>query len=120
MSSHDRVVLLGFDAMDPELTQAMAAAGRLPAFAGLLEQSGRCEIRNPVGLFVGTLWSTFFTGLSASKTGFHCWEEIVPGSYERRLTTADSIRGTQFWEAIGDAGRRVAVLDVPHSRALPT
>jgi predicted AlkP superfamily phosphohydrolase/phosphomutase len=66
---------------------------------------------------VGSLWSTFFTGRSAVETGFHCWEEIVPGSYERRLTTADTIRGRPFWEALSDAGKRVAVLDVPHARA---
>jgi predicted AlkP superfamily phosphohydrolase/phosphomutase len=112
-----RVVLLGFDAMDPEIVRAMAAEGRLPAFAALLESGATCPVRNPVGLFVGTLWSTFFTARSAARTGFHCWEEIVPGSYERRLTTADSIQGTPFWETVSDAGRRVAVLDVPHSRA---
>jgi predicted AlkP superfamily phosphohydrolase/phosphomutase len=109
--------MLGFDAMDPALMRAMAADGRLPTFARLLSQSGYCAVSNPVGLFVGTLWPAFFTGLSAAKTGFHCWEEIVPGSYERRLTTAESIRGTPFWERISDSGRRVAVLDVPHARA---
>jgi predicted AlkP superfamily phosphohydrolase/phosphomutase len=109
--------MLGFDAMDPALTRALVGDGRLPAFAELLGQSGLCRIRNPIGLFVGTLWSTLFTGLSGAKTGFHCWEEIVPGSYERRLTSADSIRGTPFWETLSDSGRHVAVLDVPHARA---
>jgi predicted AlkP superfamily phosphohydrolase/phosphomutase len=112
-----RVVMLGFDAMDPVITERMAAAGRLPAFRELLESAARRSIRNPPGLFVGSLWSTFFTGRSAVQTGFHCWEEIVAGEYERRLTTAASIRGQPFWETLSDAGKRIAVLDVPHSRA---
>ncbi len=95
----------------------MAGEGHLPAFAALMESAAQCPVRNPFGLFVGTLWSTFFTSLSAARTGFHCWEEIVPGSYERRETTADSINGTPFWETLSDAGKRVAVIDVPHSRA---
>jgi len=117
MSERQRVVLLGFDAMDPEIVHSMAADGRLPAFAALLEDAARAPVRNPPGLFVGSLWSTFFTGCSAARTGFHCWEEIVPGGYERRLTSADSIRGRPFWETLSDAGRRIAVIDVPHSRA---
>lgn len=117
MSDPGRVVMLAFDAMDPRIVTSMAAEGRLPAFAQLIDSAVSCAVRNPVGLFVGTLWSTFFTSLSAARTGFHCWEEIVPGSYERRVTSADSIRGTPFWETLSNAGKRVAVLDVPHSRA---
>jgi predicted AlkP superfamily phosphohydrolase/phosphomutase len=112
-----RVVMLGFDAMDPALTMRMADRGKLPAFRELFNSSARCQIKNPPGLFVGSLWSTFFTGRSAADTGFHCWEEIVPGGYERRLTTAEAIRGRPFWETLSDAGKRVAVLDVPHSCA---
>lgn len=109
--------MLGFDAMDPALTEAWARAGHLDAFRTLFASAARRPIRNPPGLYVGSLWSTFFTGRSAVETGFHCWEEIVPGGYERRLTTAGSIRGRPFWEAISAAGRRVAILDVPHARA---
>ncbi len=112
-----RVVMLGFDAMDPVLARQMADEGRLPAFRDFFNTAARRRIRNPPGLFVGSLWSTFFTGRSAVETGFHCWEEIVPGGYERRPTTADAIRGRPFWEMLSDAGKRVAVLDVPHSRA---
>jgi predicted AlkP superfamily phosphohydrolase/phosphomutase len=112
-----KIVVLGFDAMDPGLTQLLAQHGELPAFRGLFESAGRRQIKNPPGLFVGSLWSTFFTGRSAAETGFHCWEEIVPGGYEHRLTSADAIRGRPFWEALSDAGKRVAVLDVPHARA---
>ncbi len=117
MTRSPRVLMLGFDAMDPGITTEMAARGQLPAFAGLLEGAARCPTENPFGLFVGTLWSTFFTASTAATTGFYCWEEIVPGSYEKRLTTPTSIRGIPFWETVSRAGRRVAVLDVPHSRA---
>ncbi len=116
-SGSPRVVLLGFDAMDPQLTRAMAAAGHLPAFAELLGSCAQAPIRNPAGLFVGSLWSTFFTARTADRTGFHCWIEVVPETYELRLTSADSIRGVPFWETLSRHGRRVAVLDVPHSRA---
>ena len=117
MTPSPRVLMLGFDAMDPVITLDMAAAGRLPAFAGLIESAARAPTENPFGLFVGTLWSTFFTASTAATTGFYCWEEIAPGSYEKRLTSPESIRGAPFWEKVSADGLRVAVLDVPHTRA---
>jgi predicted AlkP superfamily phosphohydrolase/phosphomutase len=111
-----KILLIGLDAADPDVMRAMAARGELPTLARLLETGAAAPTRNPYGLFVGSLWSSFFTARFASRTGFHCWEEVDTRSYERRLTSALEIRGTPFWETLSDAGRRVAVLDVPHSR----
>lgn len=112
-----RVAMVAFDAMDPDLTRRLAADGRLPAFQALFETAARRPVRNPPGLFVGSLWSTFFTGQLPVETGFHCWEEIEAGGYARRITTAAEIRGEPFWAKLSAGGKRVAVIDVPHSRA---
>lgn len=110
-----RVLLIALDACDPDVVRSMAAEGELPTLAALLDTSATAPVRNPYGLFVGSLWSSFFTARNAARTGFHCWEE-VDDSYEHRTTTALEIRGTPFWETLSDAGRRVAIVDVPHSR----
>lgn len=110
-------MVVALDACDPETVRSLAAAGELPTFARLLAQSATATTNNPYGLFVGSLWSSFFTARTAARTGFHCWEEVDTVSYERRLTTPLEIRGTQFWETLSAAGRRVAVIDVPHAMA---
>jgi predicted AlkP superfamily phosphohydrolase/phosphomutase len=117
MSSRPKIVLLGFDACDLGVVRAMATAGKLPTFRRLLDSWAAAKIRNPYALFVGTLWTSFFTARSAALTGFHCWEAIEPTTYQRRLMTPRELVGRPFWRALGDAGRRVAVLDVPHMRA---
>lgn len=117
MSAPAKVLVVALDACDPDTVRAMAAAGELPTFARLLAESATATTHNPYGLFVGSLWSSFFTGRTAARTGFHCWEEVDTTSYERRLTTPLEIRGTQFWERLSDAGRRVAVIDIPHAMA---
>jgi predicted AlkP superfamily phosphohydrolase/phosphomutase len=111
-----KVLVIALDACDPQTVRSMAAAGELPTLARLLEEGATATSRNPYGLFVGSLWSSFFTARSAARTGFHCWEEIDRLTYEQRLTTAMDVRGTPFWETLSDAGRRVAIIDVPHSR----
>jgi hypothetical protein len=73
-------------------------------------------VRNPHAFFVNSVWPSFFTAKSAGRLGFHCWETVSP-SYEWRLTSPLEIQGRPFWHALGDAGRRVAVLDIPHARA---
>jgi predicted AlkP superfamily phosphohydrolase/phosphomutase len=116
MGSRADIVVLGFDACDAGIVRALAAAGKLPTFGRLLESWTRAQVRNPFGLFVGSLWPSFTTARSPSLTGFYCWETVSPTTYERRLTTPREIVGARpFWRALSAAGRRIAVLDVPHT-----
>ena len=117
MGSRGPIALLGFDACDVGIVRDMVTAGKLPTFRRLLASWASARIQNPYGLFVGTLWTSFFTARSAALTGFYCWEAISPVTYERRLMTPREIVGRPFWRTLSEAGRRVAVLDVPHTRA---
>ena len=112
-----RVIVLAFDAMDAPTTTAMVRRGDLPAFSRLLQGAATARTVPPYGLYVSGLWPSLVTGWAPDRTGYICWEEIVPGTYERRMTTVDSIRGVPFWRALRNAGRRAAIVDVPHSVA---
>ncbi len=112
-----KVLVVALDACDPVTVRSMASRGKLPTLAGLLDTAATSTVENPYGLFVGTLWTTLFTALDPTRTNFYCWEEIDQHSYERRLTSPSDLLGVPFWERLSAAGRRVAVLDVPHSRA---
>ena len=117
MTARSPILLVGLDACDPATAYGLVATGHLPSLGRLFERAARCRVRNPFGLFVGALWTTFATGLRPDRHRFHCWDEIDVATYVRRLTTPRSAAGTPFWQTLSDAGRRVAVLDVPHSRA---
>jgi predicted AlkP superfamily phosphohydrolase/phosphomutase len=117
MTRRARVLLVGLDAFDPAIGRSFSAAGRFPTLGQLFERAARCRVRNPFGLFVGSLWTTFATGLRPDRHRYHSWDEIEIATYVRRLTTPLSALGTPFWETLSAAGRRVAVLDVPHARA---
>ena len=112
------IIFLALDACDHEIALALASAGELPTLARLFDHAARSLVRNPVGLFVGALWMSFATSLRPDRHGFHCWDEIEVGTYERRLTAPPSGDSpAPFWRVLGDAGRRSAVIDVPHSAA---
>jgi predicted AlkP superfamily phosphohydrolase/phosphomutase len=113
--SDPKVVLLGLDAFDPRLARELAAAGKLPAIANLLDTAARVEVRHPYAFFVGSVWTTLLTGRSPVETGLHCWEQIEAGTYNRRLTDSRQVDGSPFWSTLSEGGRRVAVIDFPHS-----
>ncbi|MFO1061877.1 MAG: alkaline phosphatase family protein [Dongiaceae bacterium] len=117
MSRPPPLLLVALDACDPDIALALAAAGRMPALAGLLARGARVPVANPHGLFVGALWVSFATGLGPERHGFHCWDEIDPGTYERRLTNSAKLRGPAFWHRPESRPLRLAILDVPHSLA---
>jgi len=114
--SRGPIALLGFDACDIGVVRKLTQDGKLPTFQRLLGEWAYARVRNPHGFFVNSVWPSFFTGKSAGRLGFHCWETISP-DYERRLTSPLEIRGQPFWCRLADAGRKLAVLDIPHSRA---
>jgi predicted AlkP superfamily phosphohydrolase/phosphomutase len=116
MASSGNVALLAFDACDADLVRNLAAAGKLPTFRKLFDDWASATIRNPYGIFVGALWPSFFTALSPARVRFHCWETISPETYEHRITNPREIVGQPFWRRLSAAGRRIAILDVPHAR----
>src|SRR5947209_6634167 len=117
MTIRNKVVVAALDSCDPAIARHFATAGYLPSFARLFESAACCHVHNPPGLFVGALWTSFVTGLRADRHRFHCWDEIEIASYLRRLTLPPSLAETAFWRPLSDADRRVALIDVPHTKA---
>jgi predicted AlkP superfamily phosphohydrolase/phosphomutase len=112
---HPRVLFLGLDAMDPDLTRQWAEAGILPTFRSLFERATFGPTENPPGLFVGAVWPSFFTGTSPAHHGRYCFEQFVSGTYEVRRFYSSDLKRPPFWSSLGQAGRRVAIVDVPKS-----
>jgi predicted AlkP superfamily phosphohydrolase/phosphomutase len=108
------LVVIGLDACDPATVRRMAAAGELPVIARFIAEGSRAGIRNPFGLFVGAVWANFMTGVRPDRHGFHSWDRIDRDSYAYRLNPPD-IGHPPFWDALGGAGRRIALIDVPHA-----
>lgn len=110
-----RILFIGLDAMDPDLIHQWAASGELPAFATLIERGVSAPTINPPGLYVGAVWPSFFTGASPTRHGRYCFRQIVPHTYFIERFNTSKLRCDPFWKQLSDAGRRVAVVDVPKS-----
>jgi predicted AlkP superfamily phosphohydrolase/phosphomutase len=108
-----QLLFIGIDSGDKDLILSLAGSGELPVLAALLETSAVGLTHNPLGLYVGAVWPSFYTGLSPANHGRYCFEQIAPGSYHKQRVRPEDVRGEPFWSALARAGKRVAVIDVP-------
>ena len=111
-----RILFIGVDAADKDLIFQWSAAGVLPTFRRLLEAASWGLTVNPLGLFVGAVWPSFFTAGSPARHGRYCYRQLQPGTYDVQRFLAHRVEAEPFWEALSRAGRRVAVVDVPKAR----
>src|SRR6266545_3135166 len=115
MGHSPRVAYLGLDAFDVGVATSLIERGELPTLQRLLTEGASIETEAPAGVYVSAHWPTLFTGRDPARHQYFCWAQLMPGTYEDRLTTPHLIDGTPLWETLSDAGKRVAIMDVPHT-----
>jgi predicted AlkP superfamily phosphohydrolase/phosphomutase len=132
-----RAVILGFDGMDPELTERFIAEGRLPNLAKLRQQGTFRKLRTTYPAISPVAWSTFMTGVNPGKHNIYDFLARDLANYLPYLSSAEikgpkrswkigkytiplggarikgMRRGTPFWHWLGDAGIFCSVLRVP-------
>ena len=113
------VVLLGFDAADPDLIERWAREGKLPAMARLMSRGAWARTNGSELLFEHGIWSTLFSGISVGKHGFHFFWQPVPGTYALELKRARELGVAPFWSRLASTGHSVLVLDPPDTEPVP-
>src|SRR5262249_31992538 len=62
-----KLVILGFDGMDPHLLEKWMAEGKLPHIAALAKQGGFSPLQTTHSPESPTAWASFATGVNAGK-----------------------------------------------------
>lgn len=128
-----RLLVLGFDGMDPELVRKWMAEGKLPNLKRIADQGGIYALGTTPAADSASAWASFATGVNPGKHGIYDLLERDPDTYlpgpgvvrrepgrflfdyiqiaRPRLTS--SRQGTSFWVTAGRAGVRTSVLTVP-------
>lgn len=118
--TNSKVVFLGICSGDEDLIRQWVASGDLPAIARLLEGGLTGHQMGLPGIYVGAHWPSWITGCHPGKNRVHSWMQLEPGTYTQyRCKAGDHMQRRPFWDALSAAGRRLCILDVPHSRISP-
>jgi predicted AlkP superfamily phosphohydrolase/phosphomutase len=116
MARELRLVVLGLDGASPDIVRALAAQGRLPNLSRLMREGVWGSLRSTLPPVTAAAWSTFMTGLNPAGHGIFQWRTYDPTKYtnlDERVVTAARLAGRTFWDVLGRAGYRVAVITVP-------
>lgn len=115
-----RVIVLGIDAASPELLERWIADGSLPNLAALVARGASSRLKGVEGFFIGSTWPSMYTGTNPAEHSVHYLLELVRGSYDLRPSADGAfVRRPAFWRALSEAGKRIAILDVPLTRLEP-
>ena len=136
-SQADRVVILGFDGMDPGLLDSMMAAGRLPHLTRLRDTGTYSRLQTTCPAMSPVAWSSFMTGTGPGRHGIFDFLHRDPRTYLPVLSSAQirpphrvlslgrlrvplgrpSLRllrrSKTFWSVLSDHGVFSTVLRVP-------
>src|SRR5512139_4342497 len=129
----ERVIVVGFDGMDPRVAERLMAEGKLPNLASLREHGSfhRLETTNPAQSPVA--WSAFSTGMNPGKTRIYDFLKRNPVTYYPDFSTVtvrrgqfalgliptrlpsvtNNRQGTTFWQLASRRGVTTAVLEAP-------
>ena len=136
-ASVKRVVIVGFDGMDPELAERFINEGRLPNLKKLRDQGTFRPLRTTFPAISPVAWSTFQTGVNPGKHNIYDFLGRDLANYLPYLSSAQISepkrhlrigkyslplgkpeikglrKGTPFWHWLGKAGVFCSVIRVP-------
>ena len=104
-----RVLVLAFDAGNPDLIRRWGADGTLPHLGALMNRGLVGDTQTAEG-FIHSTWPSFYTGSSPDRHGFHYVAQLKPGTYDYQLAP---VRSEPVWTTLSRARRRSAIFDVP-------
>jgi predicted AlkP superfamily phosphohydrolase/phosphomutase len=128
-----KLVILGFDGMDPDLVRRYIAEGRMPNMAKLAAEGGLVDLETSHSPESPTAWASFATGVQAGKHNIYDFlvrdtatylpdlgmvRRVPPkflfGYVPTSRPKVETLRGgTSFWVTAGQAGVRSSILTVP-------
>jgi predicted AlkP superfamily phosphohydrolase/phosphomutase len=112
-SSKNRMLVIGLDGATLDLIGPWAAAGKLPNLQHLLETGVAGPLRSTIPTLSAPAWTSLFTGKNPGNHGAYDFVVRRPGSYEMMAVHNDLPRLGTVFRYLSEAGRRVAVINVP-------
>jgi predicted AlkP superfamily phosphohydrolase/phosphomutase len=132
-----RVIVLGFDGLDYDLTRDLMARGRLPNFAKLASSGGFAPLATTMPPQSPVAWSSFITGLDPGGHGIFDFVHRDPATLAPFLSTSRTVppsrfisvgkyqlplsagrvellrKGRAFWERLAEAGIDTTIVRMP-------
>ena len=108
--SQPRVLVIGFDGLDPEAVDLMVSEGQLPHFAKMRLEGAYGRLLSSEPMLSPILWTTIATGRTPDAHGIGHFVAIDPKTGESLPVTSDLRKVRAVWDITSDAGKPTAVV----------
>lgn len=120
MTTSRPAVLIGLDAAEVRVIEALMAEGRLPNLAALRAQGAFGRVRNEPPGFLSMVWPSFVNGTRVGQHGWWYSKMWRPEHMRLEYAGASWLAQSPFWEDLAARGLRMALIDMPYSMGAPT
>src|SRR5205809_17148 len=117
-SSSGPLVIFAFDSGDPRFLHRWAEEGHLPTVSSLMRRGCRAQTTSNELLLEHGAWLSIFSGVSRADHGYYYFRQLLPGSYDLRLTYGPEINTLPFWGELAASKKRAVVVDVHDMRLI--
>jgi predicted AlkP superfamily phosphohydrolase/phosphomutase len=112
MAQKPRAFVIGIDGGSPQLIDAWAAEGKLPAFARLMREGVFGPLESVPNMRSAAAWTSFMTGRNPGRHGIYEFYEYTPDLQKIRFLKGGDRDGATLWGLLSAAGRKVGVINV--------
>jgi len=105
-----RVIVLGFDGMDPEAVRTLVAEGELPHFARLIDEGAFGDLATLEPMLSPRIWTTVATGYEPDRHGITDFVAVDRETGREVPIPSVARRVPAIWNRASEAGRKVAVV----------
>jgi predicted AlkP superfamily phosphohydrolase/phosphomutase len=112
-----RVIVIGFDGLEPTMVRKYVHEGRLPTFARLIEQGTFGDLVTVLPPSSASAWTSAVTGVNPGKHGIYGFLK-TSGDDPDGSPVFNTSRDRGFapvWEVLGEYGRRSYIVNIPLS-----
>jgi predicted AlkP superfamily phosphohydrolase/phosphomutase len=111
-NENGRVILLGFDGMDFDLTRELMDKGQLPNLKSIADKGGFSPLLSVFPPDSIPSWITTFTGVDPSNHGILEHINYLLDDAEECAIDTSVFHGKTFWDRIGnEAGKKVCIIN---------
>lgn len=107
--------MVALDAMEISVLEELFARGRLPNLRAFAEQHLRLGVSSAGAELHGSLWPTFASGTRPGTHGVYWWTQWLAEEMRHVRNSHSAFAYEPFWAALGRAGIRSCVVDVPYA-----
>ncbi len=106
----ERILVLGFDGLDPEAVDLLLSEGKLPNFAKLRREGAYGRLKTFKPTLSPILWTTIATGKTPDQHGIGHFVARDRMNGRDQPVTSDMRKVKALWNLFSEAGRQVGVL----------